>query len=140
MSHIEKTPDDLAERNDMADSHSGGFRLDLTINPAMVGGLLLQTALVVWWIAGLNSRVIELERSEVHASASIDKLNDAREDFRLNVQALTSAIESQRSNLIEKTERFNQIQEALSRIERGNIDARNARIKEMEEKLEKTNR
>lgn len=115
----------------MADG--AGVKFDMTVNPAMVGGLILQTAIVIWWVSSLNSRVFDLEKSNAHTGVAVEKLNDAREDFRLNVQALTSAIDSQRTALAERTARFDQIQEALSRIERGNIDARSARIRALEE-------
>lgn len=105
---------EVTYRNDDGET---AWHLDKKVPIALLLGIIGQTFVFGWYFSGLSSRVENVERAIPTTTASLERLNEAREDLRLNLQAQTLALNNLSHLLDERTTDFRSIHDALGRIE-----------------------
>ncbi len=100
----------------MADTDSE-WHLDKKVPITLIAAIIVQSGAFGWYASSLSARIERVEQSMPATVATVERLNEAREDLRLNLQAQTLALNNLSHLLDERTAKITAIQDALSRIE-----------------------
>lgn len=82
--------------DDFTKEELGSWHLDKRINLALVGAIIGQTCLAVWWLASLSQRVEVLERNALAAVPrleSVIRLETQVSEIHNAVQEIKAAIQ-----------------------------------------------